>query len=111
MQGRLGAERTGQRLGPPGHDASEVEVPQSLLERVGRDERPFHRHLLVEQHAEQERERVGVQEFVGGGIAGYRKGPSHWARFYGRATTPKLNASRTQRRQAFAGAAASASSP
>ena len=50
-------------LGIHGGDGRGVEqAAQPLLQAVGTAEGPLHRHLLVEQHADQQRQRVGVEE-------------------------------------------------
>ena len=41
------------------------------------DERPFHRHLLVEQHADQCSRAIGVEQPVGVCVAGDEHGSGH----------------------------------
>ena len=52
-------------------------VAQPVAQERRRHERPLHRHLLVEQHPEQDGERVGVEELVGVGVAGDGKHGLH----------------------------------
>ncbi len=84
-----------QLLGPLGHRAREamegggsLEDDLQLLERHGGDggrvegatkpipqlewrgKGPLHRHLLIEQHADEQRERISVEQLVGFGITG-----------------------------------------
>ena len=47
-----------------------VEVPEPLAQRVRTGERPLHRHLLVEQHPDEQRRAVAVEQPVGLGVAG-----------------------------------------
>ena len=53
-------------------DRARVELghPEPLLQQERRPERPLHRDLLVEQHPEQHRERLGGEELVGRGDGG-----------------------------------------
>ena len=48
----------------------EVLDAEPLLQQERRTERPLHRDLLVEQHAEQHRERLRGEQLVGLGIGG-----------------------------------------
>ena len=49
-------------------------ITQALGQAVGRRERRLHRDLLVQQHAEQQRERVVDEQAIGVGVAGDREG-------------------------------------
>jgi hypothetical protein len=51
-------------------DLRRVEVAESLVELGGTGERPLHRDLLVEQHAEEECCAVGVEQPVGSRVTG-----------------------------------------
>ena len=43
-------------------------MPEAPLQRRRAHERPLHRHLLVQQHADEQRQAVGVEEVVGRGV-------------------------------------------
>ena len=51
-------------------DRRGVEVAEAPAQRRRPGERPLHRHLLVEQHADQQRGAVRVEQPVGLGVAG-----------------------------------------
>ena len=51
-------------------------VPSRVPQRGRAAERPLHRHLLVEQHADEQRERIGDEQLVGFGITGDGKNRS-----------------------------------
>jgi hypothetical protein len=51
-------------------DGSGVEGSESFPQRRRTTERPLHRYLLIEQHPDEQRERVGDEELVGFGVAG-----------------------------------------
>ena len=40
-------------------------MTESLFDRVGTSERPLHGHLLIEQHANEQRRSVAVEQCVG----------------------------------------------
>ena len=67
VQRARGGEQRDERLGIVLGDHPRVEVvaAQPACELGGRPERVFHGDLLVEQHPDQERERVAVQQRVG----------------------------------------------
>jgi len=50
-------------------DLLRVEVAEALLQRGRAVERPLHRNLLIEKHADQQRGAVRIQQLVGGGVA------------------------------------------
>jgi hypothetical protein len=43
-------------------------MTQSLLELVGRGKSPFHGHLLIEKHAQQQRQWVAFQQRIRGDV-------------------------------------------
>ena len=51
-------------------DPAGVEVAEAPPQRRRAGERPLHRHLLVEQHADQQRRAVAVEQPVGIGVPG-----------------------------------------
>ena len=55
-----------------------VEATEAVPQRRRTAERPLHRHLLVEQHADEERERIVDEQLVGDGVAGHgERGAGH----------------------------------
>ncbi len=70
VDGRLLAADRHELVDVHRRDLLRVEVPEPLLQRGGTGERPLHRHLLVEQHPDQQRVGVGVQQLVGCGVTG-----------------------------------------
>ena len=69
MDRRLGRAHRDEVLDVHRRDPAGVEMAESRLQRRRPGERPFHRYLLVEQHAEQQRRAVGVEQLVGRRIA------------------------------------------
>ena len=68
MQRRRSLEHDLQLLEWHRRDVAGIDLAtQALLQLRWRAERPLHRHLLVEQHPDKERERVGVEEPVASG--------------------------------------------
>jgi hypothetical protein len=63
-------------LGVGGSDGGGVEARHThpLGQVVGRPERLLHGDLLVEQHPDQERQRIGQEQLVGGGVPGDGEG-------------------------------------
>ncbi len=57
-----------------------IAVPEPIAQRPGACERPLHRHLLIEQHADQQRRAVAVEQPVGLRIAGDVRRSGHQAR-------------------------------
>ena len=51
--------------------------PNRSFKKRGALERPLHRDLLIEEHADEQRERIGVEQAVGVGVAGDREGSLH----------------------------------
>ena len=68
-----------ERVDAHGSDGFRVESPETRLQRRRPVERPLHRHLLVEEHADEQGEPVAVQQGVGGGVAGDEERPWHRA--------------------------------
>ena len=58
-------------------DLAGVEVAEPLAQRLGAGERPLHRHLLVEQHADQQGRAIAVEQAVGRRVAGDVQGAGH----------------------------------
>lgn len=61
-------------------DRSRVECTDTLLYLQRTGEGYLHRDLLVEQHADQEREGIVRQEFVGCGVVGQMQAHGHQSR-------------------------------
>ena len=70
MDGGLGTAHGDERVAVHGRDRGDVEVAQASTKGRRPGERPLHRHLLVEQHADEQRRTVGVQQLVGGRVTG-----------------------------------------
>ena len=71
VEGRGRGEDDGQGLGVVVGDLGRVEPPaEALLEVAGAAERLLHRHLLVEEHPDEQGEGVGGQQLVGLDVAG-----------------------------------------
>ena len=63
MERRLLHEHRDELLGVHRRDLVRVELAAEPLLQQGRAlERPLHRHLLVEQHPDEECERIGVEQ-------------------------------------------------
>lgn len=79
VHGRLGREQRGELLRVVRGDLVRVEIvrPHALSDRVRPREGPLHRHLLVQQHADQGRERAAAEQFVGLGLLGEVKSDVH----------------------------------
>ena len=78
VQRGLLAEHRNELLGVHRRDLVRVELAaQPLLQERGALERPLHRDLLIEEHADEQRERIGVEQAVGVGVAGDREGSLH----------------------------------
>ena len=73
MQRRLLPEHRFDFFGTHRRDGLRVERAESFAQRRRPAERPLHRDLLVEQHAHEQREGIGDEQFVGFGITGDRK--------------------------------------
>ena len=73
MERGLGAEDGLEVVDRHRRDGMRVEGAEPLAERRRAAEGPLHRDLLVEQHPDEERERVGDEERVGVGVAGDRE--------------------------------------
>ena len=50
-----------------------VEIAHPLLQEVGTEEGPLHRYLLIEQHADDQRERIVFEQSVRVFVAGDRE--------------------------------------
>jgi hypothetical protein len=69
VDGRLLAADRHELLDVHRRDPLRVEVAEALLQGRRPGERPLHRHLLVEQHPDQQCVGVGVEQLVGCGVA------------------------------------------
>ncbi len=69
MDGRLLRTHCDELVGIGRRDAVHVETAETVGELLRSRERDLHRHLLVEQHADEKRQRVLGQQCVGVGIS------------------------------------------
>ncbi len=69
MDGRGRREHLHERLGVVACERRGVERPDALADLERSREGGLHRHLLIEQHADEERERIVGEELVGRGVA------------------------------------------
>jgi hypothetical protein len=74
--GRTGTRRR-QHVRIGRRDAPGVETAETLRERAGTTERLFHRDLLVEQHADQQREPAVREQRVGRVVLGKMQHTPH----------------------------------
>ena len=70
VDGRLGLAGLQEGLGVHVGDGPSVQATKPVDQGGRPPEGPLHGHLLVKQHADQQGQRVGVQQAVGGRVAG-----------------------------------------
>ena len=70
MHGRSDAKHLDEGIGVMARDRGRVERTKAVLDLRRAGEGGFHGNLLVEKHAEQQRERVVGEQGVGGEITG-----------------------------------------
>ena len=68
MERRPFAENLVQRLGVHARDLAHVEMTEATLQLIRPAKRLLHLHLLIEHHADEERERISLEELVGRGV-------------------------------------------
>ena len=77
MDRRLGAAHRDELLLIHRRDLRRIEVTEPGVQRRRAGERPLHRYLLIEQHADQQCSAVGVEQSIGVGVAGDVHGSGH----------------------------------